>query len=48
LKKIETVNKEEEIPILRAPTGKKPNFMIKKPEKPKYPSYINSKQDLNP
>ena len=41
LKKIISVKKEDEIPILRAPTGKKPNFMMKKAEKPKYPSYLN-------
>ena len=41
LKKMINVKKEDEIPILRAPTGKKPNFMMKKAEKPKYPSYMN-------
>ena len=43
-----TVKKDEEIPILRAPTGKKPNFMMKKAEKPKYPSYTKQNQDLPP
>ena len=49
LKKLTTLNKAEEIPIIRAPTGKKPNFMMKKADKPK-PNYaaMNQNRDLPP
>tara|TARA_B110000285_G_scaffold199989_1_gene233540 strand:- start:1421 stop:1543 length:123 start_codon:yes stop_codon:yes gene_type:complete len=39
---MDTVKKDDDLPIMKAPTGKKPNFMMKKAEKPKYPSYLKS------
>jgi hypothetical protein len=50
LKKLTTLNKAEEIPILRAPTGKKPNFMMKKADKPKpnYSALNQINRDLPP